>query len=58
MKRLRKRNADLVTLTKTLEERCKVLKMENTKMVCYELHVHMYVIVMYRVAREAGFKQQ
>ncbi|XP_019848716.1 PREDICTED: peripheral-type benzodiazepine receptor-associated protein 1-like isoform X2 [Amphimedon queenslandica] len=32
MKRLRKRNADLVTLTKTLEERCKVLKMENTKM--------------------------
>ena len=39
MKRLRKRNADLVTLTKMLEERCKVLKMENTKMVCNELHL-------------------
>ena len=33
MKRLRKRNADLVGLAKTLEERCKSLKLDNDKLV-------------------------
>ena len=33
MKRLRKRNADLVGLVKTVEERCKSLKLDNDKLV-------------------------
>lgn len=33
MKRLRKRNADLVVLAKTLDERCKSLKLDNEKLV-------------------------
>ena len=33
MKRLRKRNADLVSLAKQLDEKCKALMMENEKMV-------------------------
>lgn len=33
MKRLRKRNADLVGMAKTLEERCKSLKQDNDKLV-------------------------
>ena len=33
MKRLRKRNADLVALAKTLDERCKSLKLDNEKLV-------------------------
>ena len=33
MKRLRKRNADLVGLAKTLEERCRSLKLDNDKLV-------------------------
>jgi hypothetical protein len=32
LKSLRKRNADLVSLTKTLDERCKSLKEENTRL--------------------------
>ena len=33
MKKLRKRNADLVSLAKQLDERCKALKLENEQLV-------------------------
>jgi len=34
MKKLRKRNTELVSLAKQLDERCKALKMENEQLVC------------------------
>ena len=37
MKKLRKRNAELVSLAKQLDERCKALKLENEQLVSINL---------------------